>query len=73
MGSDCKIADWKSEDADGMASKPRITVAPELCPARVIFEALPPKLGTTVCRKWRDVMMSSAARFNLPFGAISPS
>ncbi len=73
MGSDCRIADWNNEDADGVANKARIMVAPELCPAIVIFEGLPPKLGSTVCRKFIAVMTSWTARFMLPLGAIKPN
>lgn len=73
MGSDCRMADWKRDDAEGIASIPRIILAPELCPARVILDVLPPKLGSTFWRKLSDVMMSLMAKLVSLLGAISPS
>jgi hypothetical protein len=61
-----------NDDADGTASKALIILAPELCPASVIFEALPPKLGATFCRNFNDVIMSLTARFVAPDGAMNP-
>lgn len=67
------IPDWKSEETDGIASKVRTMVAPELCPAIVIFEELPPKLGTTLVRNCRAVILSLIARLVSPLGGMSPN
>lgn len=73
IGSDWRMADWNREDAEGIASMPRIMFAPELWPASVILEVLPPKLGRTFFKKFNEVMMSLAAKFVCPLGAMSPS
>ena len=73
IGSDCKIPETKSEEAEGVARRARIMFAPELCPARVILLGFPPKLGRTFCRNWRLVITSLRPRLVFPFGARRPS
>lgn len=48
MGSDWRMADWNRDDADGTASSALIMLAPLLCPATVILDTDPPKLGMTL-------------------------
>lgn len=73
MGSDCKIADWKKGSASGVANRALTMFAPALCPAIVILEAEPPKLGTTIWRKPRAAMTSVTARLWDPLGSRKPS
>ena len=47
--------------------------APLLCPAIVIFDAEPPKLGTTFCRNVRALIVSPRAMFVFPAGSFHPS
>ncbi len=73
IGSDCKMACWNRESAEGTARRALIMFAPELWPATVILEAEPPKLGTTFCRNERAVITSATARLCAPEGARKPS
>ena len=73
MGSEWRIADWNRGDAAGVARIALTMLAPALCPAIVIFEAEPPKLGTTACRNASAFMTSLTARLWLPSGARNPS
>lgn len=47
--------------------------APALCPAMVILDNDPPKLGTTDLRKPRAAMTSRTARLWSPFGDKNPN
>lgn len=58
IGSDSRIALWNSDDAEGAASSPRIMFAPELWPATVTLEAVPPKLGMTFWMNFSERMVS---------------
>ena len=62
IGSEWRIADWKRDDEEGVARIALTMFAPALCPAMVILEAEPPKLGTTVCKKPRALITSATAR-----------
>ena len=73
MVSDWTIADLNNEDAEGVASKPRIKDAPALCPAMVIWEASPPKLGTTFCKNFKAFIASVTPRLVGPLGGKKPS
>lgn len=67
------MADWKNVAADGVASKARIMLAPLLCPARVIFEILPPKLGKILRKNFSEAIISCTAKFVRPSGELKPS
>jgi len=67
------MADWNKDEADGTASNALIIVPPLLCPARVIFEGLPPKDGRTVRKNERAVTTSLTARLVVPSGDNKPS
>jgi hypothetical protein len=73
IGSDWSIPDWNNDDADGTASKALTMFAPLLCPAIVILDALPPKLGATFFKKFKAETMSFTARFVVLSGAMKPS
>lgn len=67
------MADWKSDDAEGVASSALIMFAPELCPAMVILDAEPPKLGMTFCKKRSAFIVSITALFVAPVGPMKPN
>jgi hypothetical protein len=69
MGSLWRIAFWKSPAAFGLASRPRIMCAPELCPATVMRFGSPPKPPMTFLVKVKAVMTSARERFGVPTGA----
>lgn len=73
IGSDCKMAERNSDEAEGTASNARIMLAPLLWPARVILEALPPNDGTTLFKNLRELTTSFTARLVVPLGAMKPS
>ena len=73
MGSDCKITERKRELAEGAESMARIMLAPELWPARVTLEALPPNDGATRLMNSKALETSLTARFVFPLGAKNPS
>jgi hypothetical protein len=73
IGSDCNMADWNKDVADGTASRVLIMLAPLLCPAMVILELEPPKDGMTVRKNDKAVTTSLTARFVGPPGAMKPS
>lgn len=60
--SDCKIADLKSEAADGVPKSALIALAPLLWPARVILDGLPPNEGRTVRKNLSAVTVSLSPR-----------
>jgi hypothetical protein len=62
------MADWNIELTDGAARSARSSVAPELSPEIVILLAAPPKLGSTLFKKARDVTTSLTPRFVALFG-----
>ena len=73
IGSDCRMAETKYFEAEGVASKARIMPAPLLWPASVIFEELAPKEEAIDPRKSSALMTSVTARFVLPSGDKNPS
>jgi hypothetical protein len=73
MGSDWRIAFWKSESADGVARRLRTMVAPLLCPAIVTEDGLPPKEAMFTCMNFKALIASLTAKFIPPPGAKNPS
>lgn len=55
--------------ADGVPSRVRIILAPELCPATVIFEGLPPNEAMLFFTNFNALTTSLGPRLVLPFGA----
>jgi len=73
MGSDWRMADLNSEDADGVASNALIMVAPLLCPANVILQCEPPNAGTMFRKNFIAFITSLTARLVVPSGDMKPS
>lgn len=73
MGSLCKMAFWNKLSALGVANSARTIVAPLLCPAIVIFDVSPLKLGSTLLKNCSALIMSFTARFVSPLGAMNPN
>ena len=73
MGSDCRIPDLNSGEADGVAKRALIILPPLLCPASVIFEVEPPNEGITWFKKFIALITSFTARLVEPSGDMKPS
>jgi len=73
MGSEWSAAERKREEADGAARRARTSVPPELWPAIVTLEGLPPNDGAARLMNSRAFTESFTARLVFPLGARNPS